>query len=113
MNFFYILIGISLIVFGIGILYDPIFLDTKHDFIHDFTGVKWPFGLFLTLMGLAFLYVSLRKKSGSSASGYLICYHCRNPIEKKSITENQCPSCGADLEELDGFYDRHPELKEK
>jgi hypothetical protein len=97
MNFFYILIGISLVVFGIGILYDPIFHDTKHGFIHDFTGIKWPFGLFLMLIGLAFLYVSLRKKSVSSASDYLICSHCRNLIEKKSTTKNQCPSCGDDL----------------
>jgi len=113
MNFFYILIGISLVVFGIGILYNPIFHDTKHNFIHDFIEIKWPFGVFLTLIGFAFLYVSLRKKSVSSASGYLICSHCRTLIEKKSITENQCPSCGANLEELDGFYERHPELKEK
>jgi hypothetical protein len=113
MIFFYILIGISLVVFGIGILYDPIFHDTKHNFIHDFTGVKWPFGVSLTLVGVAFFYISFRRKSVGSASGFLICSSCRHPIEKKRITENQCPSCGADLEELDGFYDRHPELKEK
>ena len=113
MNFFYILIGISLAIFGIGILYDPIFHDTKHNFIHDFTEVKWPFGVFLTLLGFSFLYFSLRKRPDSSASGFLICSSCRHPIDKKNITENLCPTCGADLEELDGFYERHPELKEK
>jgi len=113
MNFFYILIGISLVVFGIGILYDPIFHDTKHNFIHDFTEIRLPFGVFLTLTGLVFLYTSLRKKSISSASGYLICCNCRHLFEKKSIAGNQCPSCGTDLEQLDGFYDRHPELRDK
>ena len=113
MIFFYIILGLSLAIFGIGIIYDPTFHDTKHNFIYDFSDVKWPLGIFLTLLGVAFLYFSLRRKPNGSISGFLICPLCRKPHEIKNSSENRCSSCGTDLEELDGFYERHPEIKEK
>lgn len=113
MNFFYIFIGLSLAIFGIGIIYDPIFHDTKHNFIHDFTEVKWPFGVLLILIGIGFLYFSLRKGAGGSISEFLICPTCRKSYDRKELSENRCSTCDIDLEKLDGFYERHPELKEK
>jgi hypothetical protein len=113
MNFFYIIIGFSLVIFGVAIIIDPIFHDSKHKFIHDFTEIKWPFGVFLTLLGFIFLYVSFRKKSATGASNILICLGCRHLINKSDFSDKLCPKCGADLEELDGFYERHPELKKE
>ena len=113
MNFFYFIIGISLAIFGIAIIIDPIFYDSKHKFIHDFTEIKWPFGIFLTFVGFIFFYVSLRKKSVTSVSDILICLSFRHLINKSELSVKLCPKCGSILEELDGFYERHPELKEK
>ena len=112
MIFFYIILGLSLAIFGIGIIYDPIFHDTKHNFIYDFSEVKWPLGIFLTLLGVCFLYFSLRRKPNNTASGFRICPICRTTLETINSSENRCSLCGTDLEELDGFYERHPEIKE-
>jgi len=110
-NFFYIILGCSLTILGIGIIYDPIFHDTKHNYIYDFSEIKWPFGIFLTLLGIGFLYFSLRKRSKASNSDFLICPTCLKPFESKNIDEERCTTCGIDLENLKGFYERHPELR--
>lgn len=113
MNIFYIGIGVFLLILGIGIIYDPILYDTKHRFIHDFTQVKWPFSIFLTLIGLAFLVISLRKTNNSCANAFLICSNCKGVFDKRNLSANQCPRCGESLESLEGFYERHPERKER
>ena len=113
MKFFSIILGFSLCIFGIGIIHDPIFHDKKHNFIYDFTEVKLPFGVFLILLGIGFLYCSFRKKPGGSMPGFLICPICRKPFDRNDIYENRCPTCGTDLEVLAGCYERHPELKDK
>jgi len=113
LKFFYTIIGCSLTIFGIQIIYDPIFHDTKHNYTFDFSEVKWPFGILLTLLGIGFLYFTFRKRFEESNSDFLICPTCQKPFDPKDIEENQCTTCGTDLENLNGFFERHPELKEK
>lgn len=113
MQFSYIVLGFFLAILGVGVIFHPIFHDKKHNFIFDFTEVKWPFGVFLTLLGVGFLYFSFRKRPNGSIPGFFICPACRTPYDKKDIHENQCPTCGAGLENLAGFYERHPEFKDK
>lgn len=42
-----------------------------------------------------------------------MCKLCLKPYARGDITSNFCPECGTLLEKLSGFYDRHPELKDK
>jgi hypothetical protein len=44
---------------------------------------------------------------------FLMCKQCLRPYARADITSNSCQECGALLENLVGFYDRHPELKDK
>jgi hypothetical protein len=44
---------------------------------------------------------------------FFICKQCLRPYARVDITSNSCHECGAILENLVGFYDRHPELKVK
>jgi hypothetical protein len=42
----------------------------------------------------------------------LICDKCQNPIDSKKVSGIVCPTCGGNLEDIKGYYGRHPELKE-
>jgi hypothetical protein len=41
----------------------------------------------------------------------VICCKCLNPFSGDIYKESICPKCGGILENLEGFYKRHPELK--
>lgn len=43
---------------------------------------------------------------------YVICRSCSQPSYSKDLTSGLCPSCGGDVEELSGYYDRHPERRQ-
>jgi hypothetical protein len=38
-----------------------------------------------------------------------ICYNCQSVFNVSEITSMVCAKCGGKLEDLKGFYDRHPE----
>ncbi|MDH4230813.1 MAG: hypothetical protein OEW04_02160 [Nitrospirota bacterium] len=40
-----------------------------------------------------------------------ICLNCREPFAGRTLTSMICPKCGGALENIYGFYDRHPELR--
>ena len=42
---------------------------------------------------------------------YVICKICHKAFSIENVPDNKCPKCNIELEELNGFYDRHPELK--
>ena len=110
-KFFLSILGSSLIIFGFGIVMDPKFYDSKHGFQYDFTGFYLPFGGFLILIGSLILWSALRKKAKDFEEKLLICPKCKTPFNQKDITDGQCPRCEVPLEDLKGFYERHPELK--
>jgi drug/metabolite transporter (DMT)-like permease len=58
---FILILGISLILFGIGIIINPEFYDSKHDFYVDFSGINIPFGLFLCVLGIFFIFLNIRR----------------------------------------------------
>lgn len=43
---------------------------------------------------------------------YVICQRCLAPLSARSVPNLTCPVCGQSLEDLRGFYERHPELKD-
>ncbi len=66
------------------------------------------FGVVLIFYGC---FRKVRDKRGDEE--FLICPSCQKPFNENDVSENQCPTCETDLEELRGFYQRHPELKEQ
>lgn len=40
----------------------------------------------------------------------VICLKCHQPISGDILKELKCPNCGGVVEDLRGFYDRHPEM---
>jgi hypothetical protein len=66
---------------------------------------EWP--LLLGIGGFAFaaswLWLASQEKT------YVICSGCQKMTEKNLGSTLTCLECGAALEDLEGFYDRHPE----
>jgi len=106
-----ILAGFGSVAFGISIIIKPDFYDRLYDFYWDFREAKWPVALFFVLFGLALIWFGFRKKSGEFEDRVLICPKCREPYSKKDVPDERCPRCEVELEDLEGFYERHPELK--
>jgi hypothetical protein len=49
------------------------------------------------------------KTPPTAASRTWMCVNCLSPYSKQTITGNECPKCGGALEDLEGFYERHPD----
>ena len=110
-RFFGFILGISLFGFGFGIILNPKFYDSKHAFYYDFTEVRVPFGGLLIIIGILFVWLAVRKKAKEFGDKFLICPKCRTPFNQKDVPEGKCSKCDVELEDLEGFYERHPELK--
>ena len=44
---------------------------------------------------------------------FLICPKCQNTYYKDDVKDKICTTCNVSLEKLEGFYERHPELKDE
>jgi membrane-bound ClpP family serine protease len=101
--------GIIIIIGGVLIILHP----TLYGF-----QVSKMLGVVIILLGVFYAIRTsiLKDKAKNSESNieyakYVICIECKTPFANNIITEGKCPQCGGELENLEGFYDRHPELK--
>ena len=69
---------------------------------------EWPKFL---LLGMIYFIVVLCSLASKIDPEYVICGNCRHVSEQKSESISRCKKCGGKLEYLEGFYDRHPELR--
>ncbi len=115
---FFIMLGAVITILGVSIIMKPAFYDSQLQFYFDFAPIKWPFGGGLIILGVSFLWSSFRKeaieaeKKAKEEKKIYMCPRCVKPFRKKDCPALKCPDCGSQLEELAGFYERHPELKE-
>lgn len=113
----YIILGVLLGLFGFGIFLNPIIYHSGLHYNFDFTGIKWPLGGGLILLGCIFIWSSFRKKAieaekkAKDEKKVLMCPMCIKPFKKKDCQDVKCPYCQAPLEDLSGFYERHPEIR--
>jgi hypothetical protein len=56
-------LGILLIIFGSLIIYQPAFYDRLYGIYFDFTGYNIPLGIFIIIVGIGFIWTSVRGKS--------------------------------------------------
>ena len=112
------ILGCVLILWGISICFDPVHYSGRFDYYFDFTEIKWPLGGGLIILGAFFIWSSFRKKTieadkkAKDEKKVLMCPKCVKPFYKKDFDDLKCPDCHGMLEELSGFYERHPELKD-
>ena len=116
---FFILLGVVWGFFGFLIIINPVFYHSELRYHFDFTEIKWPFGGGLIILGCFFIWSSLRKNAidaetkAEDEKNILMCPKCVKPFFKKDVPTSRCPDCQDPLEDLSGFYERHPELKSK
>jgi len=53
------------------------------------------------------------KKKPDEVPLYVICTSCLKPWHSNETSDKACPDCGGGLEDVNGFYNRHPDLKNK
>ena len=66
---------------------------------------EWPLllGICVFAFAVSWLWLASREKL------YVICSGCLKITEKGKSSPVTCVECGGALEDLEGFYDRHPE----
>jgi hypothetical protein len=101
-------IGLGILTIYLGIHYYVQQWDYRYGFrISKVAGLMLSaFGVLILLYG--FFRGSIPKKYEDN---FVICKTCLKSFNAKSITNSICPECGGHIEKLDGFYDRHPELR--
>ena len=77
----------------------------------DFGGTNALVGWTFIIMGIGIFVIALREKAKDFEDKFLICPKCKQPFNKKDVLGDRCPKCEVELEDLKGFYERHPELK--
>jgi len=97
-----------MVLVGVITYFVPVSYSHKYSRYIDLTGFNKPYGIALALAGIFILW-----KSRSISVKYvnMICPKCEEAFKLGSSSGNRCPKCGAALEPLDGFYERHPECK--
>jgi hypothetical protein len=66
----------------------------------------------MVAFGLIMVILTLKKKGKLEDDNiYVICKNCKSIFLTDESPKLICPNCNFKLEELEGFYDRHPELK--
>jgi hypothetical protein len=69
-------------------------------------------GIVTLVVGIVMFFMAVRKQQ-KATSGILICPQCEAVVASTVVGNELCPECGAVMVPLEGFYDRHPELKTK
>ncbi len=57
-------------------------------------------------------FFALMKDNYGNIPETLVCLSCQEPYPFDKINKFICPQCGGTLEDLEGFYERHPELRD-
>jgi len=68
-------------------------------------------GLLFLVIGMGIIIVGLVTKAKDFEDKVTICSRCAQPFDMKDVSDMSCPKCGGKLEDLDGFFDRHPEVE--
>lgn len=108
-----IITGITIIILGIiimlGVSMHGHFMPPETGILFICAGILW---VVYSIVFRKKLDTNI-KKSKQKEETFVICFQCRKPLYAASTNDDKCPHCGGNLENLDGFYDRHPELKEE
>jgi len=107
-----ILIGLCFVFLGVMYIGFPTFsLFHTADLRYDLSQYQPIVSISFIIFGLVIIYYEIfSKKTNNKKQTEKICSNCEE-VYSEYFTEDNCLKCGEELEELKGFYDRHPEKK--
>lgn len=70
-------------------------------------------GIAIPIIGLYYRNPARNGNEHRLTTSTYICPNCEAAVDFREVGDHTCPKCKVQLEPLEGFYDRHPELKEK
>ena len=78
----------------------------------EFGRFRWLIGGLLMLSSLVLTWTGIRPRGRySRRSSTVVCPKCEKPYDARERQMTICAGCKVRLEPIEGFYDRHPELK--
>ena len=105
-RFLVIAIGIGAIWLGIH------FYNHQWSYLYSFSVAKGT-GIIIAIIGVTISLYGIFKKNIPKGfdDNFVICVSCLASFYSKDISNGICPKCNGTVENIDGFYVRHPELK--
>jgi len=110
-----LLLGLVLVVWGALIVNIPgwtvygIRVSSGSGILLIFAGAIW-IGYVLLNRKTILIEEKRAEEAKSEAKQFVICPRCEETAYAKDVPGLKCPKCEIGLEELEGFYDRHPNL---
>jgi hypothetical protein len=74
--------------------------------------IAFTYASFIGLYGLWYFKTPSAKKVDLTPENWIY-IKCRSTFPGYSVNDSSCPKCSHDLEDLEGFYERHPKLKNR
>ena len=108
----YILLGSIMVIFGFLRIIHRGYYSSRFDYYFDFGPQHYLLGIIIVFVGILLVLYGLRKSARRFEGDFSICPRCSKPFHQKDVPGKKCPDCDVDLENLEGFYDRHPEAKQ-
>ncbi len=97
---------------GYQIATTPQWCDAHWPFCWDWSSYNIPLGIVVASIGL-FMFIMAFRKGQRYYAEVFICPKCETALPFAEVPNEICPKCQTKLEPLEGFYERHPELKDK
>nr|WP_321260333.1 hypothetical protein [uncultured Pseudodesulfovibrio sp.] len=70
-------------------------------------------GLMMACGAFFLICTIITRQKGTKSIGTYICPKCETAVDFRNVGNHTCPKCQTELEPLVGFYERHPEFKDK
>lgn len=104
MRFFSLSFGVVLCLLGLQIIITARIYNFVSDHTFDVSNIKWPLGILFIIFGGVWIWLGIR----SQGTAYYICPKCKTPFNAADVPDKLCPECHEPLEDLKGFYRKHP-----
>ncbi len=105
---FIFIIGISVALTGLNVFRKDTF--SFHGIDIYIGKNNYIIALFIIFFGIIFIISALRKREDMDKDiTYLKCPKCGALISKNKVKSKKCKKCDTALEDLAGYFDRHPE----
>ncbi|WP_281760653.1 hypothetical protein [Pseudodesulfovibrio nedwellii] len=104
--------GIATMAFGYFVYSSTTFCHYFGSYCTEMEPFHVEAGIGIAIIGV-FMFIMAFRKDQRDYAEVFICPKCETALPFAEVPNEICPKCQTELEPLEGFYERHPELKDK